>query len=165
MNKTELIVDRLKTARRWTQELLADIEESVWFEMPAPGVNHVAWQVGHLAASQVALIHVRCCEQNAEDCLPTGFKDCFGRGSTPVSDSAAYPPISEIRVVFDRIQNEAIERITALPDSEWTREVGPPPHPMFTTKEGAIATAVMHETFHAGQIALLRRFFGKAPLR
>ncbi|MFQ5495576.1 MAG: DinB family protein, partial [Phycisphaerae bacterium] len=143
----------------------ADIEESRWFEMPAPGVNHVAWQVGHLAASQVALIHVRCCAENAEDCLPAGFKDCFGRGSTPVSDPAAYPPIPEIRAVFDRIQNEAIRRITALPDAEWTREAGPPPSPMFTTKEGAIGTAVMHETFHAGQIALLRRFFGKAALR
>ncbi|MFQ5428846.1 MAG: hypothetical protein ACE5E1_00940 [Phycisphaerae bacterium] len=85
MTKTELLVDRLQVARRWTKDLLADIDEGEWFNMPTAGVGHVAWQVGHLASSQVALIHVRCFGRDYEQCLPRRFREAFGRGSTPVA--------------------------------------------------------------------------------
>jgi len=39
------------------------------------------------------------------------------------------------------------------------------PHPVFTTKLEAVEYAPQHELIHAGQIALLRRLMGKAPLR
>jgi hypothetical protein len=39
------------------------------------------------------------------------------------------------------------------------------PRPLFKTKLGAIEWCAQHEFVHAGQIALLRRLMGKAPLR
>jgi hypothetical protein len=39
------------------------------------------------------------------------------------------------------------------------------PHPMFSTKLGALMFCPFHEMLHAGQIGLLRRLFGNAPLR
>lgn len=165
MTKTELLVDRLQVARRWTKDLLADIDEGEWFNMPTAGVGHVAWQVGHLASSQVALIHVRCFGRDYEQCLPRRFREAFGRGSTPVAAAGQYPSIDEIRSAFDRIHAEAIQWVGGLPDADLGGPAGDEPHPFFNTKEGAIATAAMHETFHAGQIAILRRWAGKKPLR
>lgn len=165
MTTLDLLIDRLQAARRWTGNLLADIEEAHWFKPPAPGVGHVAWQVGHLAASQVVLVHVRCFDKAYTDHLSAGFRDTFGRGSKPVADPAAYPPISEIRATFDRIHRESIELISRMNPGELDSPTAGEPHPMFNTKASAIGMAALHESFHAGQIALIRRLAGKAPLR
>ncbi len=165
MSMIEFLCDRLTVARGWTQDLLEDIDESAWFDMPAPGINHVAWQVGHLAASQVALIHVRCFAKDYDRCAPAGFREKFGKGSSPLADPSAYPGVAEIRAAFDRIQTEAIDLIAAMSESDLNSPAGAEPHPLFSTKQGAIATTALHETFHAGQIALLRRLAGKPPLR
>lgn len=165
MDRIHLLVDRLEVARQWTKNLLADVEESLWFKAPAPGIGHVAWQVGHIAASQIALIHVRCfgCEYTRH--APESFRQAFGKGSSPVADPAAYPPIPEIRAAFDRLHRESIDMIKGLSDAELDAKTAGDPHPMFTTKAGAIGTAALHESFHGGQIALIRRLAGKPPLR
>ncbi len=165
MNTLDVLIDRLQAARRWTCDLLADVEESRWFDAPAPGLGHVAWQIGHLAASQVALIHTRCFNKTYTDHLSASFRDTFGRGSKPVADRSAYPPIPDIRATFDRIHRESIDLISGMNPAELDAPVAGEPHPMFVSKAGAIGMAALHETFHAGQIALIRRLAGKAPLR
>jgi hypothetical protein len=161
----DLLIDRIATARTWTRNLLSDIEESRWFESPAPGVQHVAWQVGHLAASQVVLIHSRCFARKQTDVLGEPFVKQFGRGSAPVPDATAYPPIAEIRRVFDAIHVEGIQLIRTLSDADLQQPTHGDPHPMFVTKGQCIGMVAMHESFHAGQIALTRRIFGKSALR
>ena len=39
------------------------------------------------------------------------------------------------------------------------------PHPLFSTRFGALVFCPEHECLHAGQIALIRRLLGKPPLR
>jgi hypothetical protein len=165
MDTLKFLCDRLTVARGWTSSLLEDIDQSTWFNMPAPGINHVAWQVGHLAASQVSLIHVRCFAKDYDRCAPPGFREMFGKGSTPNANPGAYPPLADVRAAFDRIQAEALDLIASMSESDLNSPAGAEPHPLFSTKQGAIATTAMHETFHAGQIALLRRLAGKPPLR
>jgi len=165
MDPIPLLVERLTLARKWTNDLLADVEESRWFQPPAPGLGHVAWQVGHLAASQVILLQMRCFGKQFADCAPAEYQKTFARGSTPVADPRAYPTIPVIREFFERTQNQSIEMIRVMPPSELDKPAGADPHPMFANKGGAIGMAVMHETFHAGQIALIRRLFGKSFLR
>ncbi len=165
MNKAELLADRLQAARRWTLSLLDDVPESTWFDMSGSGHTHVAWQVGHLTASIASLIHVRCLGKAFEACLPADFRERFGIGSSPVSDAAAHPPVAELRAVFDRIHTEAVAAVSAMSEEDLSGPVGGQPHPMFATREGAVVMAIMHEAFHAGQIAMLRRLAGKEPLR
>jgi len=165
MNAIDLLVNRVVVARKWTQTLLNDIEETRWFDAPAPGVQHVAWQVGHLAASQTALMHFRCFGKKPEEHVPAGFIAQFGRGSTPKAERSAYPPLPEIRVIFDRIQEETIALMKSISPAELSAPTNGDPHPMFENKGQCFAMVAMHEAFHAGQIALTRRIFGKSPLR
>lgn len=165
MNTQLFLVERLEKARNWTKSLIADIEPDRWYEMAAPGVGHVAWQLGHLAVSQVALIHMRCFDKPLDACIAPALRDTFGRGSTPITDASAYPSVDDVKALFESIQHESIEMIRGLSDSELEAKPGVDPHPHFSTKAGAINTAAMHETFHAGQIAMIRRMWGRAPLR
>lgn len=165
MTVIDLLIERLIAARRWTTNLLADIEESRWFESPAPGIQHVAWQVGHLAASQAVLIHNRCLNIPMAEVVPESFTKQFGRGSKPVGDAAAYPTIADIRRMFDGVQADCLTRIRQMTPADLELPAFGDPHPMFVTRGEAVAMSVMHEAFHAGQIALTRRLCGKAALR
>lgn len=165
MRMQDHLVERLTRARGWTMSLIADIDESKWFEMPAPGVGHVAWQLGHLAVSQIALVHNRCLGKPTDACIDPKLREIFGKGSTPVADAGKYPPIPEIKALFDKTQNEVIETIRKMSDAELDAPAGTEPHPLFSTKGGALGTAAMHEAFHAGQIAMSRRIWGRQPLR
>lgn len=165
MRMQDFLIERLTKARGWTCSLIADIDENQWFEMPAPGVGHVAWQLGHLAVSQIALVHNRCLGKPPETCMDPALRDTFGKGSTPIADASKYPAIPEIKALFDKTQNEVLEIIRSMSDADLDAPAGTEPHPLFDTKAGALGTAAMHETFHAGQIAMSRRIWGKRPLR
>src|SRR5262249_45177110 len=108
MEIVELLINRLQTARKWTLNLIEDTDAARWFDPPAPGIQHIAWQLGHLAASQFALVNVRCFGMKLDEMKPTGYMALFGRGSSPKADKSAYPPLVEIRGVFDRIHQETV---------------------------------------------------------
>lgn len=166
MNAKDLLIERLNVARKWTNSLLADIDESQWFEMPPTGgTGHVAWQIGHIAASHLVLIPNRCFGRPFTDYVSDEFRAPFIRGSVPCSDRGKYPAISEIRAFFENTQNQCILLVQSIAESELSQPAGPEPHPLIANKAGAINHAAMHETFHAGQIAMIRRHLGKAPLR
>ena len=133
--------------------------------MPAPGVGHVAWQLGHLAVSQIALVHHRCLGKPVDACIDPALRESLGKGSTPIADPSKYPSIAEIKALFDKTQEQVIATIRNMSDEELDAPAGTEPHPLFSTKGGALGTAAMHEAFHAGQIAMSRRIWGKKPLR
>jgi len=160
-----LLIERLESARDWTTGLIADIDESLWFKSPAPGVQHVAWQLGHLAASQVVLVHNRCLNIPQTDVISDAFIRQFGRGSKPTDGPAGYPPLTEIRRTFDAVHLDALQKIRSIPEADLNLPAYGDPHPRFKTRAEAVGMAAMHESFHAGQIALTRRLFGKAALR
>lgn len=162
---TRLIED-IRTARRYTEGILEQIEQRDWFRQPAEGVTHVAWQVGHLAVAQQSLALRRVRGERAGDValLPPNFRGLFGKGSTPILDPSAYPPPQQIRVVFDRVHQQVVEESADWSEALLAEASDTPPHPMFKTKAGSVRWSVQHEFLHAGQIGLLRRFLGASPL-
>lgn len=148
-------------ARRFTSRLLEQTPEGDWYRMPAEGVTHIAWQAGHLAVAQYHLLlqRIRGVRPGDEDRITQAFRTCFGRTSDPASVSASEWPAGRIREVMAQVHELALGELRQLPDSVWDEPVETP-HPMFTTKGGALLWAPQHEMYHAGQIALVRRLLG-----
>jgi hypothetical protein len=162
---TKQLVDQIKTARQWTNTLLADIAEPDWYTMPGGGVGHTLWQVGHLASSQIALVHSRCFGKDFAAHAPASYRDVFGKGSTPSADPRNYPSIKEVRDFSERIQRETLDLVSTMDEAALAEKTAGDAHPYFSTKAGAVAMVAMHETFHGGQIAQIRRVLGRKPLR
>ncbi len=165
MSRLELIGEQIAKARAYSASLLEDLGPDDWFAMPGPGVTHLAWQVGHLAAAEYSLTMFRVRGPRDEDAslISPELRKLFGRGSRPEPDPGRYPAIEEIRQVFDRVHAEAIAELQQLPDAVLDEPTEA--HPMFTTKLGAVSFCPLHEMVHAGQIGLLRRLLGRGPLR
>lgn len=165
MSRIELLIEQITAARRYTETLLSGTPQGDWFRMPAEGVSHVAWQVGHLAIAEyrLGLERIRGRREDDQAILPNTFLIAFGRGSVPDPDPAAYPPAPEIRAVFDGVHQRTLTELADLSDTS----LDAPPevaHPLCDTKAGVLGWCARHEMLHAGQIALLRRLLGSAPL-
>ncbi|MHC4405124.1 MAG: DinB family protein [Planctomycetota bacterium] len=166
MSRLASVADQIRIARLYTKSLLDNLEANDWFRQPAEGVTHIAWQVGHLAAAEYYLTLLRIRGKREEDAALISDDDLkrFGKGSVPEADPGSYPSPEEIRGTFDRVHKQAVRELKELPETVLDERTDPP-HPMFSTKLEALAFCSLHEMVHAGQIGLLRRLLGRAPLR
>jgi uncharacterized damage-inducible protein DinB len=168
MSHTQLAaaVERMEMARRRTKEFVADLTPEEWFWHPVEFTTHVAWQVGHLAVSQynLCLRRVRGRTEADKTLMPDSFIELFKLGSQPQAGAEKYPPIAEIRRVFDAVHEQSLAELANRTDEALDVPLEQP-HPVFKTKLGAVDYASSHEMVHNGQIGLLRRLMGKPPLR
>jgi hypothetical protein len=166
MDRLAFAIQRMRFARVYLLPLVKDIRPDDWYRQPSEGISHIAWQVGHVAVAQygLALRQVRGPRPEDNALVPESFLTLFGRGSTVNPDRSAYPSPEEIRAVLDRIHDRVPHDLAGMIDDQLD-ELSTTPHPAFKTKFDALVFCAEHEMVHAGQIGLLRRFLGYAPLR
>lgn len=168
MSRTQVqaAVARLELARRRIQDFTKNLSADEWFWSPAEYTTHIAWQIGHLAVSEynLCLRRLRGRTKEDESLIPDAFIEHFKLGSQPVSGAVNYPPLDEIKRVFDAVHAQVLRELAALTDEDLNVPVTEP-HPLFKTKLGAVDYASGHELVHNGQIGLLRRLMGKPALR
>jgi hypothetical protein len=164
VSTVEQALEQIAFARRYTIHLLDGIDPADWFRMPAGGVTHVAWQVGHLAFAQyrLALERVRGVRPDDSALLPDDFLRLFARDSVPDADPAKYSGPAEIREVFDRVHEQVLRDLRGHPEADLSTPL-PVPHRLAKTKGEALLWCSHHEMLHAGQIGLLRRLLGHRP--
>ena len=165
MSRFALVVDQLDAVRKYTLSMLDNVEPSAWLMQPKEGVSHIAWQIGHLAVSEywLALNRIRGRHPDDEELVSEKFVQRYGRLSTPDPSPANNLTAAELRAVLDRVHGQALKEIRMLSDAQLDEPV-PKPHRQFTTKLGALLWCAQHEMIHVGQIGLLRRLLGMAPL-
>ncbi len=166
LSRLELAIGQIRFAREYTQSLLADLEPSDWFAQPTEGVSHVAWQVGHLAMAQygLCLFRMRGRADVDPELMSSAFRKKFSKGTTPDPDPANNPSPEDICGVFHRVYEQAMLELPEFSDTVLNEPVDLP-YAAFATKFGGLLFCSHHEMLHAGQIGLLRRLLGKAPVR
>jgi hypothetical protein len=165
MNRLQLAIDQIVFARNYTIGLLEQTPMEEWFRMPPGGVSHIGWQVGHLAFAEyrLALWRIRGARPQDEALFTQEFIRLFGANSVPEADPAKYSAAAHVRATLDRVHEQAMRELPALADAELDESVAHP-HPYAKTKLLALLWCAHHEMVHAGQIGLLRRQLGHAPL-
>lgn len=155
-------LERLKVARKFTKSYLEGLEESDWYWQPAPGINNIVWQVGHLAFAEygLGLRRTRGVLESDDAFMPAAFFQRYRRESLPSGDPAENYTPEETLAVLDAVHAQVLAEAT-----DWTDEAldvpADPPHRLFSTRLGALEWCSEHEMTHAGQIILLRRLRGK----
>jgi uncharacterized damage-inducible protein DinB len=162
----EIARKQIEFAREYTLSLLADVADDEWFAMPGGVPTHLAWQVGHLAMAEygLCLFRQRGRQEIDGELMSSKFRKQFGRGSTPEADPAAYPVASEIRATFDRVHAQVLAEWSTFTPEQLAVEIDMP-YAVTNTRLGALFFCAQHEMLHAGQIGVLRRMLGKAPVR
>lgn len=164
--RLEIVARQLEFARGYTLSLLADIGDDEWFAMPAGTHTHLAWQLGHIAMAEYGLCLFRQRGRQPEDLqlMSSSFRKQFSRGSTPEPDPAKNPTIADIRQTFDAVHQQALTELPTFTAATLDTPCDIP-YAGYATNFGSLLLASHHELLHAGQIGMLRRLLGKAPVR
>ena len=180
--RLETAIRRIEFVRNYTMTLLEDLEPDDWFWMPGGSktggsetggsetgnfTTHIAWQVGHIAMSEYGLTLFQQRGRNREvdaKLMSSKFRKLFMRGTDPSQDIENHPSPDEILSVLDKVHQQMRTEIVTYDGDSLDQELGPPTS-SYATRYGALLFAGDHEMIHAGQIGMLRRLMGKAPLR
>lgn len=152
----------LEHARRVTDKILDEIQEPKdWLLRPAPNTNHAMWIAGHLAFTDNRFA-IMLDQPSAIDL--DHLKDRFGKFSQPQEELSAYPSVKEVRELMrDRRQN--FLRILDNCSEEDLEKPTPEGAPPFMPNVGMVfQMAAWHEPIHTGQLTIIHRILGNAPL-
>lgn len=162
--RVQTALANMRKSRGLLKHFLEGLTPDQWLWQPAEGINHVAWQAGHLAVAQHALCLRRVRGESPDDArfLPESFAARYGKGSTPEAGAEANATVDELLVVLDAVHERVEAELAERTDRDLDRPVDPP-HPMYETVLGGVEFAPQHELMHVGQVVLLRRLMGVKP--
>lgn len=118
---------------------------------PLPGGNCLNWVLGHIVWSRNKVLSLL----GEAPVWNEKAASCYQGGSKPFADASEAQPLEEILAAFDGSQKTilaALERMT---------EAGLAALHAKETVGQRLAFLQFHETYHIGQLGLLRRLLGK----
>ena len=160
------IADHIKTVLALpttvVRSYLRDLTDEQLFIRPHEKANHLAWQLGHLIASEHTLNNMVCPDSMPP--LPEGFADKHSKDAARSDDSAEFCTKSEYLAAMEEQRSGTMALLDRLSDEELEKP-SPEPIQQFGATVGAvIAGQSAHWMMHAGQWVILRRQLGKVAM-
>ncbi len=158
--------DAIRTALTSTQNILtwylADLADADLLVRPAPGANHIAWQLGHLISSEVQL--GKMVPGAAYPDLPPGFAEQHNKTTAAAEPPAGFRTKEEYLGLFKKVREATLANLAKISDADLDK---PTPGDMakFAPTLGALLLlSSNHTLMHAGQFSVVRRKLGKPVL-
>ena len=151
--KVALFANQYQVNRWLISSALKDLAQDNFEARIQDKGNSMKWLVGHLAASRYVLArHIGIDEAGP-------FGDTFARGAE-VKAAADYPSYEEILKVWEEISDKVEARLGELTDDDLSTSM----EAQYPINDGTVLSAIaflsLHETYHAGQLAYIRRLHG-----
>ena len=169
MSRIEIIAQQAQWAHARTNKLLAGIPEELWYDKPDNINTSIAWQAGHLIISGYynAIRVVAGSVEEAKRIFPIReYAITFGMGADPTAPGAVEPKAAEFKSQLLQLQQVAHEVLMSLKEEELDSELVATrmPHPIAHTKYEALMWDIQHESWHCGQISMIRRVLGNPTI-
>lgn len=137
---------------------LADLTDGDLLVRPIPGMNHIAWQLGHLLAAErswIELIKPGSCPP-----FPEGFAASHGKETHAIDDPARFLSLAKYQELW-KIQREATRKVLdGLSAADLDRTGSE--FPQFAPSVGALMNmCAVHPLMHCGQFVAVRRALNK----
>lgn len=121
----------------YARRLVADLAEEQMTVQPAPGMNHAAWVLGHLACSGDLFAPLI----GSKPVCPPEWRPLFDWNSTPKAGSAQYPSKAELLAAIEAVHAGIAAALPVVPASRWTD-----PMPIDEIRGLGILAAARHMT-------------------
>lgn len=161
MTAKDVLTGALKMTLGLVESSLADLSDADLQVSPVTGANNIAWQIGHLIASEKALgtnmgISYPVLPPAVEALAPGSSAKSHGQGGNLPKD--------EYLSLFKRVRATTLGGLEKLGDADLDK---PNDGPMkgFAPTYGALFNLVgIHTMMHCGQFSVVRRALGKPVL-
>jgi len=159
MNAIQAIQTTITSGEMVCMGYLNDLTDTEMMQRPAPGCNHINWQVGHLIASEHQMMeHIL---PGSMPPLPTGFVAQYSKEAATSDDPATFLSKEQLLQVFQAQRAATLANLNQQTPEDLDRASGvdyAPNVAMIFSMQG------LHWLMHAGQWAVVRRQLGRPPL-
>jgi hypothetical protein len=144
----------------YARGLMADVDDADLAAQPAPGMNHPAWILGHLAIATDYALNLLGLPGHC----PAAWHEQVGPGSTPGTDRAAYPGKAELLEALER-GHSAVSEAAAVADPARLQAVHDLPFEFLQAHVPTVGDLIAHlmtthPAVHLGQLSAWRRLRG-----
>lgn len=155
MNAKDVIRHTMQQSDFIANSYLNDLSDDELFIRPVPGMNHLAWQLGHLIWAERWFMEA--VQPGASPALPGGFDDLYNKEGATSDDRSKFRSKQEYIALW-KAQRAATEKILdSLPESRLD-EQSPEAMRSFVPTVGAMFNMVgVHPLMHVGQWVAVRR--------
>jgi DinB superfamily len=127
-------------------------DDQLWHR-PTEHNNPMFWLAGHLVRSRVRLLTV------LGETFDTGWGDAFARGSVVTADLANQVSLPQIAEMMTSVNQRLYPKLESIaPDEVAAPASGPVPS--IRTVADLATFLTMHESYHVGQLAYIRKSLG-----
>ena len=123
------------------------------WKRPTPQSNPMLWIFGHMVNTRAQLLKTLGGEADL------GWGDVFSRGAE-LEDAAGYPARERILEVSRDVNARLYAALGALTDADLAKPATRAFTPAVHTVADQIAFLTMHDTYHVGQLAYVRKALG-----
>lgn len=162
MDVRKVLLANLEFTQRVVHAYLSDLTDSDLLVRPAPGANHIAWQLGHLIVSTQRILDA--VDPGLLPPLPAGFAEKYSPQTATVDSPAAFHGKEEYLRLMG-IQREMLTTaINKLNDADLDKPAPEFLRKTFKTMCDVFVLLCHHPLMHAGQWVVVRRKLGKPVL-
>lgn len=162
MNAQDAIRATLDTTSMILTSYISDLSDADLMCRPAKGCNHLAWQLGHLIASECSLLESVAPGAGVE--LPAGFVEKHSKETCGEDDQAKFCTKQEYLDLFDKVHAASLAALEKTSEADLDAESPEKFRQMFPTVGNIYVLIAMHGMMHAGQFVPVRRELGKPVL-
>jgi hypothetical protein len=162
MNARQAIKESLGMPDFIVKGYLGDLTDSDLLVRPVPGINHIAWQLGHLIASERQMVDNTV--PGVMPALPEGFAEKHSKETAGSDDPKAVLKKDEYLKRYEQVRAGTVAALEKLTDADLDK---PGPEAMRSycpTVASVFNMQSTHWMMHAGQWAVTRRKLGRPPL-
>jgi uncharacterized damage-inducible protein DinB len=163
MNAKDAIKYSLNSNHQVLKMYLADLSDADLLARPAPGANHIAWQLGHLIASE-AMHFLPNIPGGGTVELPDGFAAKHTKTTAASDNPADFYTKAQYLETFDKVRGAVLAAVEKMSDADLDRPNNGPMKDFAPTIGTLLLLDANHEMMHAGQFTTVRRKVGKPVL-
>ena len=126
---------------------------------PADGCNHLAWQLGHLIASEGMLLD--SIAPGAAAALPEGFAEKHSKESAGDDNAANFCTKQEYLDLMDKMREATAAALGNMSEDDLDAPAPEQFREIFPTVGTICVLIATHQMMHAGQFVPVRRALGK----
>jgi uncharacterized damage-inducible protein DinB len=162
MNGSKVVETALGSTQHLLNWFVSDLSDADLLVRPTPGSNHIAWQLGHVIASETRM--ARQLPGASYPSLPAGFEEQHGKETANQEPPKGFLSKTQYVDLFNKVR-EATKAATAkLSESDLEKPTEGPMAQFAPTLAALLLLVSNHSLMHAGQFSVVRRKLGKPVL-
>jgi hypothetical protein len=159
MNAKDVLRNTLNLSQTVLSKYIGDLTDADLLKRPGPGCNHLAWQLGHLIASEAGLLNML--RQGSAPELPAGFAEQHNKDTAGIDDPTRFLTKQQYVDLTEQVHAASLKLLADYPEADFDLPAPERMRNMFPTMGAVFMLIATHPLMHAGQIVPVRRALGK----